>query len=56
MIEEYTNKYKLDYAQVEAAKTGGDVKEIYLRMGGHIKVIEDKVSDVKPAAKKPKKK
>lgn len=52
MEDLYVNKVKHELAQVESAKTGEDVKTIYLRMGG--KVIEGE--PVKEEPKKSKKK
>ncbi len=62
MKEIFVNKQKLELAQVEAAKTGGDVKDIYLRMKGLIQTIDDSthqkegvVAKVKKVLKKKKK-
>ncbi len=59
----YENKLKLTLAEQEAKETGGDVKEIYLRMGGlytEDPVVEapkkSVMSRIKKAVKKAKKK
>jgi len=39
-MKEYVNKQKLELAEQEARLNGGDVEEIYVRMGGLVKVVE----------------
>lgn len=55
---EYANWEKLERAKAEAHVTGGDVTEIYLRLGGKLVDTTPKVREVeKPKeAKKAKKK
>ena len=55
-MEEYTNKLKLTLAEDEARIKGGDVRDIYLRMGGNIKVIEEFRGESEPKPKKTRKK
>lgn len=53
---EYLNHLKLERAKVEAATTGGDVHDIYLRLGGKAVAIEEKEPVEAEAPKKAKKK
>lgn len=52
MEDLYVNTVKHELAQVESAKTGEDVKTIYLRMGGKIIEGEPVVQEEKPKKKK----
>jgi len=56
MKDIFVNTYKLTLAQEESTKTGGDVKEIYLRMGGLVKTIEDAPIAVEASKKTRKRK